>query len=73
VSAKFAWQAGDLEPGWFALVDASQRGRLTHLLASASRSREEMARHMLSSPPWPTGEEEADARARAVIDYLEAQ
>ncbi len=70
MDGKFLWQAGDLEPNWLQAAPADQRRRMADLLRTAPRSREETARHMLVSPPWPVDAENAEARLLSVIGFL---
>ena len=70
MSSKFLWQSGDREPGWLALATPSQQSTLVRLLASAQRSREEQANSMLVTPPRPSDETDAEARAATVIEFL---
>lgn len=59
-----------MNPSWLSLATTEQRADLMHLLATAGRSREEWARHMLAAPPQPTDAADARARAETVIRYL---
>ena len=67
---KFAWQLGDLRPGWMHLINEQICARLLRLLRAAPRSREEQANKMLTALPWPIDEADARARAVTVINYL---
>lgn len=67
---KFSWQSGDLEPGWLSLTPEHQRANLLELLRHAPRSKGELAHQMLSAPPEPEDEVDAEARANAVIEFL---
>ena len=67
---KFAWQSGDLEPGWLSLTPEQQRANLLERLRHAPRSKGELAHQMLVAPPWPTDADDAQARVAAVIAIL---
>ena len=67
---KFAWQLGDLRPGWMHLINEQNCAHLLRLLRAAPRSREEQANKMLTALPWPIDETDAQARAATVIQYL---
>ena len=55
---------------WLSLVEFSHKDTLTRLLKTAPRSKGEFAHQMLSAPPYPADEADAQLRLSAVITYL---
>ena len=55
---------------WIGLVETPQKEALARLLEIAPRSAEEHVHKMLSAPPFPSDQTDAEARVSAVIAYL---
>ena len=58
------------QPSWLSLTPHEQQAALLQLLRHASRSRLAAANMMLTAPPVPADETDAQARVAAVIHHL---
>lgn len=58
------------EPGWLEWVPTRDVERLTALLRSAPRSREEFAQRMLRCGPWPRDGADAQQRVATILLFL---